>query len=119
MGHGNVLLQAVRVGLIGEPPDAMAGVLVDPGLRRGSLCSLGGDGNGWQEDKAGNGREKSAQHGDELLWQGIPTLRAGDFWMNSSPGSGAPENYTPWRLRLKIIYLLNFAECSRGLCGDL
>ena len=70
MGHGIVLLQAVRVGLIGEPPDAMAGVLVDPGLRRGSLCSLGGDGNGWQEDKAGNEREQAAQPEDELLWQG-------------------------------------------------
>ena len=40
----DVEVETAGVGLIGEPPDAMAGVLVDPGLRRGGLRSLGGDG---------------------------------------------------------------------------
>ena len=34
-------------------------------------------------------------------------LRAAAFWMSSSFRPGAPESYTPWRLRLKMIYQLN------------
>jgi hypothetical protein len=90
----HVEIKTTRVGLIGEAPDTVAGVLVDPGLRRGGLCSLGGDDRGWCEGKAGNGREKAAQHCEGLLEEGM-ALRAAAFWMSFSPWPGAPEIYTP------------------------